>query len=80
MFVSGYEPHPHKIQGIGPDIVPKNLDWTVIDEILAVSFEGSIKQARRLAKEEGLLVGISSGANMAACLEVTPSSSHHVSL
>jgi cysteine synthase A len=52
----------------------------VIDEILAVSFEGSIKQARRLAKEEGLLVGISSGANMAACLEVTPSSSHHVSL
>ncbi|KAM0841522.1 hypothetical protein ACQ4PT_058953 [Festuca glaucescens] len=68
--LSGYAPGPHKIQGIGPDTVPKNLDRSVIDEIVSVSSDDAIKHARRLANEEGLLVGISSGANVAACLEV----------
>jgi cysteine synthase A len=63
-------PGPHKIQGTGAGFVPKNLDLTLIDECIKVSNEDSFAMARRLAKEEGILAGISSGANVVAALEV----------
>lgn len=50
--------------------MPKNLDTSVTDEIIIVTAEDAMANARRLAREEGLLVGISSGANLAACLKV----------
>uniref|UniRef100_A0A1D1YZ07 Cysteine synthase n=1 Tax=Anthurium amnicola TaxID=1678845 RepID=A0A1D1YZ07_9ARAE len=68
--ISGGTPGPHDIQGIGPGIIPHNLDMSLIDEIITVSTEEAMVHARRLAVEEGLLVGISSGANLAACLKV----------
>ncbi|KAG0512801.1 hypothetical protein BDA96_10G045600 [Sorghum bicolor] len=68
--ISGGKPSRHKIQGVGPGFVPKNLDTSVTDEIITVTAEDAMANARRLAREEGLLVGISSGANLAACLQV----------
>ncbi|CAN6215087.1 unnamed protein product [Urochloa humidicola] len=68
--ISGGKPSRHKIQGVGPGFVPKNLDTSLIDEIITVTAEDAMANARRLAREEGLLVGISSGANLAACLKV----------
>nr|CAB3469513.1 unnamed protein product [Digitaria exilis] len=68
--ISGGKPSRHKIQGVGPGFVPKNLDTSVIDEIITVTAEDAMANAKRLAREEGLLVGISSGANLAACLKV----------
>ncbi|CAL5036787.1 unnamed protein product [Urochloa decumbens] len=68
--ISGGKPSRHKIQGVGPGFVPKNLDASLIDEIITVTAEDAMGNARRLAREEGLLVGISSGANLAACLKV----------
>jgi cysteine synthase len=63
-------PSPHKIQGIGAGFVPKNLDLSVVDRVEQVSNEESIAVARRLAREEGILGGISCGAAMAAALRI----------
>jgi cysteine synthase len=68
--LSGGEAGFHKIQGIGAGFVPKNLDTHVYDEVIAVSDEDATNYSRRLAREEGILVGISSGANCCAALEV----------
>ncbi len=63
-------PAPHKIQGIGANFVPKNLDLAMVDRVERVSNEESIAMARRLAREEGILSGISCGAAMAAALRL----------
>jgi len=68
--LSGGKPGPHKIQGIGAGFVPDVLDKKVIDEIIKVKDADAGDTARRLAKEEGMFVGISSGAAMWAALEV----------
>lgn len=60
----------HGIQGIGANFIPENLDMSVIDEVLTVKDEDAIKTAKRLAKEEGILCGISSGANVFCALEL----------
>jgi cysteine synthase A len=64
------QPGPHKIQGTGAGFVPKNLDLPVVAEAIKVSNDDAFAMARRLAKEEGLLVGISTGANVVAAIEV----------
>lgn len=68
--LSGGKPGPHKIQGTGAGFVPKILNTTVYDEVIRVTNEDAITTARRAAREEGLLVGISSGANIWAALHV----------
>lgn len=64
------KPGPHKIQGIGAGFIPGVLDLSVIDEVITVTNDQAIDHARRIAKEEGMLVGISSGANVYAALQL----------
>ena len=68
--LSGGEAGPHKIQGIGPGFVPSVLDRSVIDEVISVTDEGALETARLAAREEGILAGISAGANLRAALDV----------
>jgi cysteine synthase A len=69
-ILSGKPAGPHKIQGLGANFVPEILDRNVYDEVLPVDVEASVRYARRAAAEEGLFVGISSGAALAAATKV----------
>ena len=68
--LSGHKPGPHKIQGIGAGFVPKVLDLDIVDEIIPVENEDAFNASRAVAKAEGLLVGISSGASIHAATEL----------
>ena len=69
-ILNGGDPGPHKIQGIGPNFVPDILDRTVYDEVVDIDVQSAVEWARKAATQEGLLVGISSGAALAAANEV----------
>lgn len=68
--IGGGNPGPHKIQGIGAGFVPKNLDTSLLSEVVTVSNDEAFEWARKLARLEGLMVGISSGANMCAAAKI----------
>jgi cysteine synthase A len=70
--ISGGQPSPHPIQGIGAGFIPKNLDTALLDGVIQVDAEPAREYARRAAREEGLLVGISSGATLAAIAQKLP--------
>lgn len=72
--LSGGEPGPHGIQGIGPGFVPAIFDRRTVDEIIAVKTSDSMEMARRLAREEGMLLGISSGCAVQAALKIAKAS------
>lgn len=69
--LAGHQAGPHKIQGIGANFVPENFDRNVVDEIIPVSNENAMETARKLATQEGILCGISSGAAMRAAIELS---------
>lgn len=68
--ISGEKPGPHMIQGIGAGFIPGNLNTEIIDEVIKVTNEDAVEMARRLAKKEGILVGISAGANVHGAVEI----------
>ena len=70
--ISGGAPSPHPIQGIGAGFIPKNLDMSLLDGVIQVDAEPAREMARRCASEEGVLVGISSGATLAAIAQKLP--------
>jgi cysteine synthase len=70
--ISGGSPAPHPIQGIGAGFIPKNLDTTLLDGVIQVEADAAREMGRRSAAEEGLLVGISSGATLAAIAQKLP--------
>jgi cysteine synthase len=70
--ISGGQPSPHPIQGIGAGFIPKNLHTDLLDGVIQVEAEAAREMARRCAREEGLLVGISSGATLAAIAQKLP--------
>lgn len=70
--ISGGAPAPHPIQGIGAGFIPKNLDTSLLDGVIHVDAEPAREMARRCAREEGILVGISSGATLAAIAQKLP--------
>ena len=67
--ISGGQPGPHKIQGIGAGFIPGNLDTELVDEVMQIDHEQAGEMARMLAKEEGILCGISAGGNVYAAVE-----------
>ncbi|TLP93257.1 cysteine synthase A [Nesterenkonia salmonea] len=69
-ILSGGSPGPHKIQGIGPNFVPDILDRSIYNEVITANLEESLETARRLGREEGILGGISTGANVASALKL----------
>jgi cysteine synthase A len=68
--LSGGEPGPHRIQGIGAGFIPEILDTSVYQEIITITNEEALSTARRMAREEGVFAGISSGANVYAALAI----------
>lgn len=73
-LMSGGTPGSHKIQGIGEGFIPELVCMDKVDEVIAISSEDAMSMMKRLAREEGLLVGISSGANVLATLRFCQSS------
>ena len=69
-LLSGGKAAGHKIQGIGGNFIPKNLDFDVVDDIVSVASDDAIKMSRQLAKDEALAAGISSGANVCGAIEI----------
>ena len=68
--ISGGEPRPHPLMGIGAGFIPENLDRSVLDGVIPVSKSAAYEYTRRAAREEGLFVGISTGASLAAVSRV----------